>query len=543
MSWRRFSVSEYQLEDTVNITPIPDELSAARIDGALGFWEIARVQPNRVAVIDLFGTQTTFGELLVQADTISCELLDLGFQQGDSIALLIRNEPFGLAVQLATAQIGLYLTAINWHLEVDEVTYIVQNSDARALFIGADADLAETAVIVAERAGLPERCRFASSVVPSFRDVSALLPRVLDSAARRHGTTMLYTSGTTGQPKGVRKPIPNLTPEEAFAQAVPSRSFTHGIRPGPGIHAVVAPLYHAAPNGFAVAALHFGRTLILFDHWKPEEFLQIVEKHRVTESHMVPTMFHRLLALPSETRSRYDVSSLEVVVHAAAPCPVHEKWAMLEWWGPVLFEYYSATEGGGTSVTAEEWMEHPGTVGRVWPGAAIKILDSEGWELPAGEIGGIYIRNGTPFEYYKDPVKTAEARKGDFFTAGDIGYFDPDGWLYLSDRRSDLIISGGVNIYPAEVEAALFAHPAVGDVGVIGIPDEDWGASVHAVVEPAVGYEPSDELAAELLEFCRTSLARFKCPRTLEFRVLPRTSTGKLSRSRLRDAVIYPCTN
>jgi len=526
----------------MNTTQRQDELSAARVDGALGFWEIARAQPDRIAVVDPARAQTTFGDLLGRADAIACELLDLGFRPGESVAVLMRNEPLFVAVQLATSQIGLYLTAINWHLSVDEVTYIVRDSDARALFTGSEADLAGTATAAADAAGLAAHCRFASSAIPGFRDASSLPERDVDPAVRQQGMSMLYTSGTTGRPKGVRKENPKTTPEAAVAESIPGRERRHGIKPGPGVHAVVAPLYHAAPNGFAISALHMGRPLILFDKWNPEGFLEVVEKYRVTDTHMVPTMFHRLLALPAEVRTRYDVSSLEAVVHAAAPCPVHEKWAMLEWWGPILFEYYSATEGGGTSVTAQEWVEHPGTVGRVWPGAEIKILDAEGRELPAGEIGGIYIRNSTSFEYYKDPAKTAEAREGDFFTAGDVGYFDEDGWLYLSDRRSDLIISGGVNIYPAEVEAVLLTHPAVMDAGVIGVPDREWGATVHAVVEPAAGREAGDALASELLEHCKSTLARFKCPRTLEFRVLPRTPTGKLSRAELRASIVGDST-
>lgn len=517
---------------------ISGELAAAQVDGALGFWEIARAHPDRTAVIDPSGARTTFGALLQRADSIASELLDLGLRPGDSVAVLMRNEPSFVAVQLATTQIGLYLVALNWHLALDEVIYIVQDSDARALFTGAEADLADTAIAAADAAGLTTNCRFATSAMPGFRDISSLPQRTVESAARWHGMPMLYTSGTTGRPKGVRKKIPKLSPEAALAESIPGRERRHGIKPGPGVHAVVAPLYHAAPNGFATSALHMGRTLVLFDKWNAEEFLKIVEKYRVTDTHMVPTMFHRLLTLPAEKRTSYDVSSLDVVIHAAAPCPVHEKWAMLDWWGPILFEYYSATEGGGTSVTAQEWMEHPGTVGRVWPGAEIKILSDDGHELPAGEVGGIYIRNNTPFEYYKDPVKTAEARQGDFFTAGDVGSFDENGWLYLSDRRSDLIISGGVNIYPAEIEAVLLKHPAVMDAGVIGLPSPEWGATVHAVVELVPGYESSDALASDLIQYCNSKLAKFKCPRSLEFQVLPRTLTGKLSRTQLRGSVL-----
>ena len=254
---------------------------------------------------------------------------------------------------------------------------------------------------------------------------------------------------------------------------------------------------------------------------------------------MVPTMFHRLLALPEDVRNEYDHSSLNHVVHAAAPCPAHEKQAMIDWWGPVIYEYYASTEGGGTSIRPEEWLKHPGTVGRGWDeGVEVRIYDDDGNLLPAGEIGTVYIRSGETFSYYKDPDKTAAAWRGDAFTMGDMGYLDDEGYLFLADRRSDMILSGGVNIYPAEIEAVLLEHPSVADVGVVGIPDPDWGNRVHAVVEPMPGVEAGDGLVAELLAFCNGRLASYKSPRTMEFRELPRTPTGKLSRSSLRKSLL-----
>jgi long-chain acyl-CoA synthetase len=273
------------------------------------------------------------------------------------------------------------------------------------------------------------------------------------------------------------------------------------------------------------------------ERFDAEGALRLVERHRVTTTHMVPTQFHRLLLLPEEVRRRYDTSSLRHVLHAAAPCPVDVKRRMLEWWGPVIYEYYGATEGGGTLVGPEEWLARPGTVGRAWGGGAeVRILDDEGKELPPGEIGTVYLKVLQDFRYEGDPEKTRASRRGDFFTVGDVGYLDADGYLFLCDRKIDMIISGGVNVYPAEVEAALFAHPKVGDAAVFGIPDPEWGERVLAVIEPAPGVAPGPELAAELLDFCRSRLAHYKCPRSVEFSAaLPRDPNGKLYKRRLRD--------
>ncbi|MEE2059125.1 AMP-binding protein [Rhodococcus artemisiae] len=522
----------------MNAASSPAPTAGHRVEGGVSFWEIARSDPTRVAVIDPSGQETSYGDLLVRADAIAAELLELGLVRGDTVAVLMQNTPGFFAVQLATSQIGLYLTPLNFHLGADEVAYILTNSDSLALFVGEDEGLAQIGAGAADSAGIDARLRFTTGSHPGFRSIGALLARHPDPQDRWQGLTMLYTSGTTGRPKGVKKALPHVRPEEALASSFSAQHRTHGLMLGPGVHAVVAPLYHAAPNGFALAALHMGRTVVLFDKWTPEGFLRSVQTYHVTDTHMVPTMFHRLLALPESVRAQYDLSSLRAVVHAAAPCPVHEKYAMIEWLGPILFEYYSATEGGGTAVSAQDWLEHPGTVGRVWPGAALKVLGPDGNELPPREIGTIYLRNATPFEYHKDPAKTAASRQGDFFTTGDVGYLDEDGWLFISDRRSDLIISGGVNIYPAEIEQVLLEHPAVQDAAVIGLPDPEWGAAAHAVVELKEALAPSEELAEKLLEHCRGRLAKYKCPRTIEFRGLPRTETGKLSRLRLRDAIV-----
>jgi len=306
------------------------------------------------------------------------------------------------------------------------------------------------------------------------------------------------------------------------------------------VHLCCSPLYHTAVLNFATISLQVGHPVILMDRFDPEELLRLVEKHRVTHSHMVPTQFRRLLALPPETRNRYDVSSWRCAIHSAAPCPPDVKRQMLDWWGPVVTEYYAASEGGGTVITGSQWLARPGSVGLPWPGSQVLILDDEGNDVPVGQTGLVYMKMGaSTFDYYKDEAKTLASRARGMFTVGDIGYLDADGYLFICDRKSDMIISGGVNIYPAEIESALAAHPAVGDVAVFGIPHEDWGEEIKAVVQPvpgSAGAEPGPALTAELLAFLDGKLARFKLPRTIDYvPELPRDPNGKLYKRRLRD--------
>ncbi|MBV8305294.1 MAG: AMP-binding protein, partial [Acidimicrobiia bacterium] len=303
-------------------------------------------------------------------------------------------------------------------------------------------------------------------------------------------------------------------------------------------HLVPAPLYHTAAMTFGLNSLHMGHTVVLMDKWDAEETLRLGERYRCTTSHMVPTMFHRMLALPEDTRKKYDVSSWTHVIHAAAPCPVEIKKRMLEWWGPTIYEYYAATEGGGTLVTPEEWVKKPGTVGKPWPISEVKIFDDEGNELAPNEVGTVWMSMGADrsFEYYKDKKKTDETFRENFFTVGDAGYLDEDGFLFLVDRKSDMIISGGVNIYPAEIESVLLTHPKVGDAAVFGIPHEDWGEEVKAVVEPAASIEPGPALVDELMAFAAERLAKYKLPKTIDFvPELPRDPNGKLYKRKLRD--------
>ena len=347
------------------------------------------------------------------------------------------------------------------------------------------------------------------------------------------GTTMLYTSGTTGRPKGVyrRQPIG----AGATTRTVP----VYGYRPGEDVHLCTGPLYHAAPLAFSLAIpLLCGVTVVLMDGWDAEETLRLVDRHRVTHTHLVPTMFHRLLSLPEEVRSRYDTSSLRFVVHGAAPCPVPVKQALMDWMGPIVYEYYAATEGTGSWVDPKTWLVHPGTVGKPVDPEGVRICDADGSPLPAGEVGLVFLKAPAVgrFEYFKDSNKTADAYRGEYFTLGDMGYKDEEGFLYLTDRTANLIISGGVNIYPAEVDAVLLTHPAVGDAATIGVPHAEWGEEVKAVVELQPGVAPSEELAAELIEHCRNGLAHFKCPRSVDFvDQLPRQDNGKIYKRVLRD--------
>ena len=350
------------------------------------------------------------------------------------------------------------------------------------------------------------------------------------------GAAMLYSSGTTGRPKGILRPLPEAVPEEAL----PVMEFVRqlfGLREGM-TYLNPAPLYHSAPQASVAAALRLGSTVVVMEHFDPEQWLSCVEKYRVTNCQMVPTMFSRLLRLPPEVRSRYDLSSLECIVHAAAPCPVPVKQAMIEWLGPIITEYYGATEANGfTFCTSEEWTAHPGTVGRAVLGEVV-IRDENGEQCPPGADGTVWFRGATNFEYFEDPAKTAEnqAEGGNLSTVGDIGHLDDDGWLYLTDRKSYMIISGGVNIYPQETENLLSTHPAVVDAAVIGVPNEDMGEEVKAVVQLAPGYAPGPDLERQLIGFCREHLAHFKCPRTVDFvDELPRLPTGKLYKRVLRD--------
>ncbi|MGP4029481.1 AMP-binding protein [Actinomadura sp. 3N407] len=502
----------------------------------VGFYEIAQNHPDRPAVLAP-GEPMSYGELHAEVNRLSNALGGLGLRPGDSLATVLGNRPEFLTVLLATMQSGLYLVPVSRHLTAPEVGYILSDSGAKAVVTeGAFADVVAGA---ADEAGIPAEGRVSVDPAEGYRPMAGLSATgSADPPGKRQmGSIMLYTSGTTGRPKGVQRPLFDIPPEMVLDLMRQTLMRYLGLEPGDEVHLAVGPLYHSAPCVHALMSLNLGHAVVVASHFRPEQTLELIQRHGVTNSFMVPTMFHRMLALPDEVRARYDLSTLRQVYHSAAPIPAATKQRMMDWWGPVLYEYYGSTESGPVVVaTPEQWLAHPGTVGCAVDGVQIKILDPEGAELPPGETGLIYASGQPGFEYHDDPEKTASAMRGDFYTPGDLGHLDEDGWLYMSDRRTDLIISGGVNIYPAEIENALLQHPAVGDVAVIGVPDDDWGQTAIALVEPAEDAVAGDGLAAELLAHCEPRLAKLKHPRRVEFREsLPRTPSGKLSRRRVRE--------
>jgi len=503
----------------------------------LSFWTWGAEEPDRLAVVDPDYHEVSFGELLAGCNQVAHGLRSLGLQRGDCVAVVLPNHHTLLEVELAALQIGLYFTPINWHLTGPEIAYVLEDCEAQALVI--HESFAEAGRHAANAAAFPEQARFAVGSVEGFRSYGELKGGQPSSRPedRSPGQQMFYTSGTTGNPKGVRRPLGEGDPDEAASRGSGFPRMFDVEPGGDGRHIVPGPMYHTAVLVFCTNALHFGHAAVLMDRFTAEGCLERIHRCRVTWSHMVPTHFIRMLNLPDQVKSRYDVSCLRSIIHAAAPCPIEVKQKMLDWWGPVIYEYYAATEGGGTLVRPGEWPERPGTVGRPWPSAEIRIVDDDGRECPPGVPGTVYMKlPAVKFEYYKDSEKTKQSRLGDFFTVGDVGYLDEEGWLFLCDRKVDMIISGGVNIYPAEVENALITHPKVADVAVFGIPDPEWGEQVKAVVEPVSGTEGTKELTQELIDFCASRLAKYKCPRSIDFRQeLPREENGKLVKRKIRD--------
>src|SRR5262245_4387432 len=503
----------------------------------LGFWSFAAGDPGALALVDPDGREWSRGELAGASNRVAHGLRALGLGRGDCVAAVLPNGAPMIQVYLAIAQTGMYLTPINHHLTAPEIAYIVRDSGARAFFAGERFEAACRAA--ADEVGLSERARLAVGPIAGFRPFADLLAGQPEAppADRAAGQVMNYTSGTTGRPKGVRRSLAPIDPDTAATFAGGFLGL-FGVRPEDGnVHLCGSPLYHTAVLVFAASSLHLGHPVVLMDRWTPEEMLRLIERYRVTTSHMVPTQLHRLLALPEAERRRYDVSSTRAMVHAAAPCPVEVKRRMLEWWGDSIWEYYAATEGGGTAIPPAEWRRRPGTVGRAWPGSEIRVLDDEGKACATGAPGTVYMKLGAAdFEYKGDRRKTEENRREGFFTVGDIGYLDADGYLFLCDRKSDMIISGGVNIYPAEIESVLLTHPAVADAAVFGVPHADWGEEVKAVIQPADGTPADEALRQAGLAFCADKLARYKTPRTIDFVAeMPRDPNGKLYKRKLRD--------
>ncbi|NLD78111.1 MAG: acyl-CoA synthetase [Acidimicrobiales bacterium] len=507
----------------------------------LGFWRLAENEPDRLALVGPDGTELSAGELLERSNRIAHGLRSLGLQANDTIALLLPNSIELMETYLAALQIGLYVTPINWHLVGPEIAYILEDSDAKAFV--AHERFAENAVNAAAEAGFStgpgaDGRAFAIGSIDGFRSYAELSDGQPATAPddRTTGAAMHYTSGTTGRPKGVKRALPVIDPSD-MGELLGYLPNLFGIKPRDGhVHLTVSPLYHTAVLMWTGNALHQGHGVVLMDKWTPEDSLRLIEKHEVTYSHMVPTQFVRLLDLPEETRSKYDMGSLRNMVHGAAPCPHEIKRRMIEWWGDTIQEYYAATEGGGTVITAKEWLDKPGSVGLPWPGSEIRIYDDERNQLGPGQIGTVYMQLLADFEYKGDSGKTSANRIENFFTVGDLGEVDEDGYLFLRDRKADMIISGGANIYPAEIEGELINHPAVQDVAVFGIPNPDWGEEIKAVVELHEGFEAGDALAAEIIEWAATRMGKFKLPRSIDFvDQLPREPNGKLIKRKLRD--------
>ena len=499
-----------------------------------GRW--AAEAPDRPAIVmHGSGESMSFAELDAEANRIANLFRSLGLQTGDHMAFCLENRIEFLPLAWGAHYAGLYYTAISSRLTADEIAYIVDDCGARVFVTSpykADAVEAVTAATpkVETRFSLggplPGHACFEDAVAAQSADPD---PDAVE------GQDMLYSSGTTGRPKGVKSPLPNAALGRASSITMMAR-FLFSAEEGV-VYLSPAPLYHAAPLRFCLGYQRRGCTVVVMERFDAEDALAAIEAHGVHTSQWVPTMFVRMLKLPDEVRSRYDLSSLVTAVHAAAPCPVEVKRRMIDWWGPVLHEYYGGTEGNGLTYTdSADWLEHPGSVGRALLGEVV-IVDDDGNELPVGEEGGVYFRSDAKFEYHNDPEKTADARLGDdLSTLGDVGRLDEDGFLYLTDRKAHMIISGGVNIYPQEAENILTMHPAVFDVAVIGVPNEDFGEEVKAIVQPVDPAAAGDDLARELIAFCRSQLADVKCPRSVDFRDdLPRHPTGKLYKRLLKD--------
>jgi long-chain acyl-CoA synthetase len=499
--------------------------------------EKAAQDPDGAALVfEPSGRVVTWSEYEQTANQVAHMLRQTGLHKWDHIALFTENIPEVLLAEAGAERTGGYFTPVNSYLSAEEVAYIVNDSKSRVVLTSA----AKAEVAAQLPALCPDVERWiitgpAAAPFESWAEAVGTQPTT-HVEDEQLGAPMMYSSGTTGRPKGILRPIYDIHPSETSIAVLGIRHLWR-LREGM-VYLSPAPLYHTAPQVSVAIALRMQSTAIVMEQFDPALYLALVAKHRVTHSQVVPTMFSRLLKLPDPVRAAADVSSLEVVIHAAAPCPVPVKADMISWFGPILLEYYAATEGNGaTFIDSQDWLAHPGSVGRGVL-SKILILDDDGNECPVGTPGTVWFGGATDFEYFGDPEKTAATRRDDgkTSTVGDVGYMDADGYLFLTDRKAHMIISGGVNIYPQETENLLVTHPSVLDAAVIGVPNDDLGEEVKAVVQPVDGVVGDAPLERELILFCREHLAHFKCPRTVDFvEELPRLPTGKLYKGPLRE--------
>jgi long-chain acyl-CoA synthetase len=498
--------------------------------------------PDKIAAV-MAGTGETlsYGQLEQRSVQLAHVLYDVGLRPGDALALLTENSLRAFEVVWAALRSGLYVTAVNYHLKPDEVAYIVNDSAAAVLIVSAEQAATATAVadLNPKTPAVKLRLAFGGPVAGygSYEDTIASASDV-PFADQPRGSAMLYSSGTTGRPKGVRPPLRGVQVYEPGEAIVALVELFFGFDRDT-IYLSPGPIYHAAPLAFSTAVQALGGTVVMMKRFEAEQAPAAIQDYRVTHAQFVPTMFVRMLKLPQEVRDRYDTSSLRVAIHAAAPCPVEVKQKMIDWWGPILVEYYAGTEANGmTAVDSATWLTKPGTVGQPILGT-VRICADDGTELPAGQTGGVYFeRDLVPFTYHNDPDKTRASQHPahpTWTTLGDVGYLDDDGFLFLTDRKAFTIISGGVNIYPQETENVLALHPAVYDVAVIGVPDPEMGESVAAFIQLAPDALPGPELEQEIIAFVESKIANFKAPRAVYFvDELPRSEAGKLVKSELK---------
>jgi long-chain acyl-CoA synthetase len=516
------------MEDLKERVGLEEKLDQAAVTGmTMAVW--AEVQPDKVAVIHPNGREKTFAEVNANANKLARLFRQHGVMPGDALAIVCSNRAEFIEVLAATMRTGVRITPVNWHLTADEIAYIINDCEAKVLIGDARVGALTTAAKSCDNVVLKLAV---GGSIDGFEDYDAALAPLDGSNIDNPvlGNQMMYTSGTTGRPKGVYRPNPVVTPANVLA----GRGYD-----ATSIQLCAGPAYHAAPLAFDVrAAMGTGSTLIFIDKWDSELVLRTISEKKVTHLHLVPIMFQRLLDLPAEVKARYPVDHVRYIVHGAAPCPPEVKQAMIDWFGPVLSEYYAGSEGGaGFTISSEEWLKKPGSVGKRPALLQVRIVDEEGNDCPNGVPGTIYhqLPPGGGFQYYKDEKKTQASRLGDFFTMGDVGYFDDDDYLFLTGRSAETIISGGVNIYPQEIDNELIKHPAVADSSTVGIPHDQWGEEVRAVILLNPGYSPSDELAQEILGFARQALPGFKVPRGLDFvDDLPRSEAGKIQRNKVR---------